>query len=272
MNTSLFARAGVPVGLALASCATLANDAMGDSPFASSVVSYSEGTGAGSFIDPNAALGSPTRYTGVQYGFPGSVTPFNPSFDPGETVTLGLGGSLVVAFDHAVTNDPSNPFGIDLLVFGNSFFWDPIAFSPTAKALSAEGGTISVSQDGLIWHTIIGSAADGLWPTLGYADETNDFGGAPGQILTDFTRPVDPAFSWLDKSAAEIIAGYNGSGGGTGVDIGSVGLDWIRFVKVTSTTPGLTPEIDAFSDVSPIPTPASGLALVAAALVRRRRR
>lgn len=258
--------------LSVLALAALGSAARADSPFATSVVSYTSGSGAAPFTDPAAALGSPTRYTGTQYGFPGSVTPFNPSFDPGETVTLGLGGSLVVAFDHPVTNDPANPYGFDLLVFGNSFFWDPITFSPTAKALSAEGGVISVSQDGSTWFTVSNSSADGLWPTLGYADETNAFGGDAGQLLTDFTKPVDPAFTWLDKSAAEIIAGYNGSGGGAGIDIGALGLDWIRYVRVTSDTPGATPDIDAFSDVSPVPTPATALPLAGIVALRRRRR
>ncbi len=246
--------------------------ASASSVFATSVVSYTPGAGAGSFVDPDAALGSPTRYTGTQYGFPGSVTPFNPSFDPGECVSLGLGGELVVSFDHPVMNDPNNPYGLDLLVFGNSFFWDPITFSPTAKALSAEGGVISVSQDGLTWHTVAGSAADGLWPTLGYADETSDFGGPAGNSPTDFTKPVDPSFQWLDKSAAEIIAGYNGSGGGAGIDIGALGLEWIRYVRVTSNAAGFTPDIDAFSDVSAVPSPGAGAVLLAAGLLTRRRR
>lgn len=271
LRTSLSVRPAPARAAFIAAGATLLpiGSALADSPFATTVRSYSAGVGAGPFTDPAVALGSPTRYTGVAGGYPGSVTPFNPSWDPGECVSLGLGGSLVVSFDHPVTNDAANPFGIDLLVFGNSFFWDPITFSPTAVALSAEGGTIAVSQDGDFWVTVTDLAGDGLWPTLGYAGEASPFGGPAGSIETDFTRPVDPAFAWLDKSAADIIAGYNGSGGGAGIDIGALGLDWIQYVRISSDTPGLTPDIDAFSDVAP--TPGTALPLLMLLAARRRR-
>jgi hypothetical protein len=53
------------------------------SPYATSWSSFVPGTGgSATYADPAAALGSPTRFTGVQFGFPGAVTPFNPPFDP----------------------------------------------------------------------------------------------------------------------------------------------------------------------------------------------
>lgn len=244
--------------------------------FASTVVSYSPGAAPGPNTDAAAALGSPTRFTGTQFGFPGAVTPFNPSFDPGETVGIGFGGQLTVRFDQPVQNDPLNPYGVDLLIFGNSFFFDPVNFSPTALALSAEAATVEVSQDGLAWFTVTGGQADGLFPTLGYSDQTDPFGGPAGLIETDFAVPVNPALAWQGLSAAQIFAAYNGpfghSGGGAGIDLDPLGLAWVQYVRVSGTVAGSSPDIDAFSDVRAIPSPGGLAALAVAALTASRRR
>src|SRR4029077_6165983 len=89
--------------------------------FASQVVSYAPGSNAqAGYLDPNTALGSPGRTTGSG-PFDGDVTPFNAPYAATDIVSIGAGGSLVVRFDHEVSDDAGNPYGIDLLVFGNSF-------------------------------------------------------------------------------------------------------------------------------------------------------
>lgn len=244
------------------------------SPFATSVVSYSPGVGAvPGYADPTAALGSPSRFT-PDPNFPGSVTPFAPAYLPSQVVSIGAGGHLTLRFDQPVTNDPLNPFGIDLLIFGNSFFTDP-GFAPVATLLAAEGGLIEVSPDGVLWTLAPNIAADGLWPTLGYLDESNPFGGPAGAIPTDFTRPVNPAAQWQGRTLPELIAIYDGSGGGAGVDLGALGLSAIQYVRL-SLPAGATGkfEIDAISDVSPIPAPgvAAPFALAGLLALRRSRR
>src|SRR5690606_33848595 len=85
------------------SAAALAAD-----PWADRVVSYEAGDEpAPGYTDPSRALGEPTRLAGVGV-FPTAVTPFNPPWMPEELVSLGRGGSLVVAFDEPVTDDPLN--------------------------------------------------------------------------------------------------------------------------------------------------------------------
>ena len=73
------------------------------------------------FIDPTTALGEPTRFTSEPQLFGGAVTPFQSPFRANEVVSIGEGGRLVLEFDEPVVDDPANPFGIDLLIFGNSF-------------------------------------------------------------------------------------------------------------------------------------------------------
>ncbi len=242
--------------------------ASGAENFAGHVVSYTAGIGADpTYADPAAALGSPTRFTGVQFGFAGAVTPFNPPFDPGDIVSIGRGGSLVVSFDQAITNDASHRFGIDLLVFGNAFFIDNSYPSGIVGGTFGRIGDIAVSSDGQNWTNVTAAAMGPLFPTLGYSDLSSPYAGAPGSVLTDFTRAVDPGFDPMGHTFAEIVAAYDGSGGGQGIDIGALGLTSISYIRVSNS--GAPVSIDAFSGV---PAPATLFSLVIPVLGTRRRR
>ena len=246
------------------------------SPFASQVVSYTAGSnpqpGA---VDPNSALGSPGRATGSG-AFDGDVTPFNQPYAGSDVVSIGAGGSLVVRFDHPVADDASNPYGIDLLVFGNAFlgldFGTGLA---DGTLLFPEPGLISVSQDGVTWFDVPGLFADGsLFPTAAYQDPPGpfDFGGT---IPTSYTRPVNPALGAADfagLTAAQIAALYGGSGGGTGIDLASLGLPWIEYVRVSQLASDTwSTEVDAFADV-PEPGAATLFGVAALGLVFSRAR
>ncbi len=242
--------------------------AWGADPWADRVVSYVAGEGVSAGYDsPGSALGEPTRYTGVGV-YPGAVTPFNSAYLGGEIVTLGRGGVLVVAFDEPVADDPLNPFGIDLLIFGNSFYSDANYPNGVAGTLFAEGGGVEVSADGSEWRRVP-VLADGLFPTLGYLDLTDPYATLPGSVPSDFTRSVDPAFDPGGLAFARIVAGYAGSGGGAGIDLAATGLASISFVRI-SNAGGMTPDIDALSDAAPVPGPGAGLLLIAAGARRRR--
>lgn len=242
---------------AIASLALLATPTAlaGESPFASDVVSYTVGTGAAAgFTNPAVALGSPERFTGEGFQ-PQCVTPFQPAFRPNEIVSLGVGGSLVLAFDHDVTDDPRNPFGIDLIVFGNSFFTDLSGGSGVVGGLASDGGRVLVSADGAVWTEVPGVVGDGLFPTLGYLDVA-PFATTPGVVESDFLRPVDPAMSMGDIVGLDyvtLLERYDGSGGGAGIDLAPLGLSSIRYVRIEGpSAAGFSPEIDAIADVAPV--------------------
>ena len=55
---------------------------------------------------------------------------------------------------------------------------------------------------------------------------------ATGSVPSDFTKPVDPSFDVAGLNTAGVVAGYDGSGGGAGIDLASVGLSEISYVKV----------------------------------------
>lgn len=239
-------------------CFFPAPSAVAGSPFATSVVSYTAGSGAvAGFNNPLVALGEPERFTGEGL-FPQAVTPFQPAYRPNEVVSIGMGGQLTLAFDHDVLDDARNPFGIDLIVFGNSFFTDAAFGLGIVAGLASEGGTISLSADGVRWVTVPGLAADGLFPTLGYLD-AGPYATVPGSQPSNFLRPVNPAHSLntvVGLSYEDLIAAYDGSGGGVGIDLAAVGMTRARFVRISGPSViGTSPEVDAVADVAPVGVP-----------------
>jgi hypothetical protein len=236
------------------------------SPYATTVISYTEGSNAASgYTDPSAALGEPSRVTGSG-DWVGDVTVFNPPYLQSQIVSIGKGGSLVVAFDHAVQDHPHNPYGLDLIIFGNAMFVDS---GGVVSGIGAEPARIAVSQDGMGWYEISGVFADGLFPTQGYTDTSGPY-ESDGKTPSDFTKPVDPTVAWTGKTYAELLSLYNGSGGGTGVDIFVTGLSWIQYVKVYQDAGDTwSAEIDAFA-VVPEPATLGLLGLALAGLCARR--
>ncbi len=239
--------------LPLAVVATL-SPAASAGEFATNVLSYSPGSSpASGFNNPATALGAPERFTGEGL-FPQAVTPFQPAFGVSEIVSIGAGGSLTLAFGAPITDDPRNPWGIDLIVFGNSMFTDaswPLGF---INGATADGGLVEVSADGVTWHTVPGVVADGLFPTMGFVDAA-PYSTTPGIVPTDFLLPIDPAItldslSWLPYES--VVAAYAGSGGGAGIDLASVGLPSAIAIRIV-VPPGAPfhVEVDAVADVAP---------------------
>ncbi len=115
-------------------CAAITRTAQADSPFATNVVDFQPAPGQfvnhPQFNDPDRALGPPAG---------GGVSgPDNTS-----CVSLGgFGGSITLAFDHTVADDPLNPFGLDAIVFGNAYW---VGADPARHW--AECATIEISRD-----------------------------------------------------------------------------------------------------------------------------
>ena len=63
-------------------------------------------------------------------------------------VSLGMLGGYV-QFDmgqgNVIANDPTNPYGIDFIIYGNAFVGNP------------EAGSVMVSEDGKVWYNLAGS-------------------------------------------------------------------------------------------------------------------
>jgi len=274
-------RRGASVG-GLVLAAGLASGVQSD-PWADQVIGYEPGAGpVPGFDDPQAALGSPERFTGEGSGFPGVVSPFNPPFDTNEIVSIGEGGHLTLAFDEPIRDRPGNRFGVDLIVFGNGGFID--TDFPAGRVGSPPGTfgfdsiDVEVSADGDTFVPL-GSFTEGLFPTLGFAD-SGAFDSVPGSLPTDFTRPVDPSLTLDDfagRSLPEIVSLYDGSGGGTPIDISGSGLSEVSFMRISVADDGdagtaLNAEIDAIATVPAPGVTAFGWAAWMVLGGRRRRR
>lgn len=103
-------------------------------PFANQVTAYDPAPGQ--FVN-NSAFNDPTKALGPPSGG-GTLSPDNSS-----VVSLGgFGGSITLGFDHTVGDDAGNPFGLDLIVFGNATW---VADDPNRRW--AECAQIEVSRD-----------------------------------------------------------------------------------------------------------------------------
>jgi hypothetical protein len=238
--------------------------------FAVEVVAYVQGSGVPQdfitgalFNDPTAALGRPTvTTTGDGWHIPVSaavpVLPIGPAFRSFEVVSIGNGGSLTLKFSHPVADDRNNPYGIDFIVFGNAM--QAIGSGPAwrngnpedtviTRVTHGDPGIVSVSQDGVTWYTFSdGPYADSFAPTASFRwDSANDVWAEE----LDPTRPVDPELNVDGMNVAQMIDAYDGSAGGTGFDIGRLGLQWIQYVRIEDDPrTSVTTEIDAVADVS----------------------
>ena len=244
------------------------------SSFATEVVSYTPGTNVSAGYDnPATSLGAPARVTGTG-PFDGDVTPFNAPYQASDVVSVGAGGELTVRFDHRVMDDPTNPYGVDLLVFGNSFLGLDFDTGIANGTIFDEPGQIAVSQDGVHWIDVPNVFADSLFPTLGFRNTPGPFASG-GTIPTSFTKAVNPALtaaSFAGQDIAGVSALYAGSGGGAGIDLSALGLPWIEYVRVfQSAGDSFSTEVDAFADV-PEPAALTLLGVGALALTSARAR
>ncbi|GAC1552030.1 MAG: hypothetical protein NVS3B10_14350 [Polyangiales bacterium] len=178
------------VGLAGCSAATDAAGPHDSGPVAvryvTRVVSFVQGEGGGKNADRPVVVEGPPVGAGSGSG-------------SSDTLSLGNGGEIVVAFDGDVGDGP----GPDLVVYENPFF---INGDPTN--VFYELGEVSVSDDGATW-TAFPCAATAL-----------PFEGCSGwrPVYATPARPPDPAH--LDD------------GGGEAFDLATLGLHHAKFVRI----------------------------------------
>jgi hypothetical protein len=141
-----------------------------------------------------------------------------PPFTNSQLVSIGAGGFLTLQFSTPVFSDRANPFGLDLMMFGNSFFVTTNGTGASARTSGASFTSsvsirVEVSDDGLSWYTLDPSLA----PAVGVLFPT-DWMGDP-QMQT----PVNPFLGraeFAGLNLARIRSLYAGSAGGAGFDLG----------------------------------------------------
>ncbi len=255
-------------------------------PWASHVVSYVPGTTpVAGYADPATTLGAPERFSGeTDFGgvYASVVSMFNPAWGTDELVSLGEGGSLILELDTPATDDPAHLYGADLIILGNGGFadaaWPAGRINDPALLLGTETMRVSVSTDGQSF-VALGDYAEGLFPTQGFLDG-GPYDTSPGSLPSDFLKPMNPALTLADFAGltyAQALALYDGSGGGTPIDIAAAGLPAVRYVRIDVLDDGdadtmLHAEIEALATV---PEPATMVLLALAGvsgLVRGRGR
>ena len=228
--------------------------------FAAEVVSYKSGvgfatdwsTGAG-YTNKDAIVGSPARETPGKWG--GPITPFSPPYLLAQILSIGEGGEVTLKFGKPIRDESINPFGLDFLVFGGA------GFTITNGDFGGGGitdGTLFGQDDG---ETRVSVSADGdAWFVLDPKRAPAFDAYHPTDGSGDFGLPVNPALDKGDFAAgglAKFTELYDGSGGGTGYDLGwavdaagkPVALAQVRFVRLEVLSGKA--EIDAVSDVQP---------------------
>lgn len=194
--------AGAPGGAAGATGGSAGTAGTGgaawDSPFATSVVSFTPGKDAGYGQDrmPDIVLGGPHGMGTSQ----GSL----------DTLSLGVGGEIVLGFAHAIVDGP----GADFIVFENAFY---VGGDP--KVVWKELGEVAVSDDGATWT---------VFPCDVNAWQTSTCAGYH-PVMASVDNELDP----LDPKIA----------GGDPFDLAVVGVTRARFVRIRdlATTPSGPP-------------------------------
>jgi hypothetical protein len=246
--------------------------------FADQVISYDGGTNRFQFnlyTNPAVALGSPQTSTGG--GF--VVTPFNNPFSRNDVVSVGLGGQITLRL--ARFAEPVAGATPEIGVFTFQQFLQtatggtnsgPTLFYPSLLAKA------EVSADGLAWVALNGGNP------VAFDIPANAYGDAPPTILSDYGQPFVGGLDALRDRAslADTIAAYNGSGGGTWLDISGTGLPhvgYVRFIVPASNTFSFQLEAISVSSASAgalVPEPAlafaAAVAVAVASTVCRRRR
>jgi hypothetical protein len=263
------------------------------SPFATEIVRATGPFGPGPYHDPNAVLGAPATWFHDPFAmFSGGDTNrrvklVEPAFHHSPTNTGALGTNLIltlnadseiiVRFAQPLSNHPARPYGVDLLVFGNSFyspnqfinettdlaacvlngtiFTEPLKVS-VSPGFTGQAGELADDPDTWPWYRYdSGPYADSVFPTQAY--HWNRATTNWSDELMDFTKPVNPAMQSIlsagGLTAADAIDLYAGAGGGAGFDLGESGFTWIQYVKVEGIDPDFSVgEVDAFAAVRPM--------------------
>ena len=155
--------------------------------FIERVVAFTPGAGAGFGIDamPWVVLGGPRGEGELR----GST----------DVVSLGTGGSIVLAFDAFPIIDGEGP---DFTVFENAF-----RYGPGQSRVYAELAQVSVSDDGATWFAFPCDGASGV--------------GCAGRL---------PVYANIETNALSCVEPL--TSGGDAFDLATVGLPSARFVRI----------------------------------------
>jgi hypothetical protein len=237
--------------------------------FAVQVVSSSGVDSESPYNDPTAILGRPTlEFVDIDDGGGTNRSsivdpPYNVAPDGSDVITkITAGGQITVMMGRKVYHDPNNPYGIDLMVFGNSFFSasgyggsevsdsTDLDIALLGSGIFGHSTTVSVSPDGTNWYTF--SNTPTLFPGNAYRWDYTNHSWTDEQLNP--TKPLNPSVYATDFAGQTVASGleqFSGSAGGTGYDLQASGFPWIQYVRVEAASNAYT-VIDAIAAVNPV--------------------
>jgi hypothetical protein len=234
--------------------------------FAVQIISTNDIDTNSPYNDPTAMLGRPTLNF---LDGPGTnidrtkiiEPPYWTDVNSNAVITeISSNGEVTVYMGRPICDDPHNPYGVDFIVYGNSFysvsgthgFVSDATDLNAAKLGSGFGGhptVVSVSQDGVNWFTYSNTPA--LFPDEAYRwDDTNDSWTAEVMNPTKPVNPFVPTNNFSGQSVASGLDQFIGASGGTGYNLKASGLPWIQYVRIQPNTNTYT-VIDAIAAVNP---------------------
>jgi hypothetical protein len=248
--------------------------------FAVQVVSTNDVYAVSPYNDPGAVLGRPTLKF-IDYFTPDQASiihrskivepPYWTDLKGNDVITeINAGGQITVAMGRKIYDNPNNPYGIDFMVYGNSFYvaagfggYEINDFTDEGTVTIPNGSSgiyghptiVSVSQDGTNWYTY--PYVPTLIPENAYRwdDANHSWTDEP----MNANKPLNPALNLAPGVAvANALDQYNNACGGTGYDLKQSGFPWIQYIRLTAgISEGDTNEsdytvIDSVAAVNPV--------------------
>jgi hypothetical protein len=224
------------------------------------------------YNNPTAVLNSPA----LQFFDPmdGSVTDRVSIIDPAYNVTpsgsnilvkIDDGGQITVQMGRKIYTDPSHPYGVDLVIDGNSCFdglssgtgnvsdnTDLSAITFTSSSKLGHPAVVSVSQDGVSWFTF--TNVQTVFPDEAYRWDDTNSSWTTEQMNP--TKPLNP-YLYTNNFAGQTVSAaldqFSGASGGSGYSLQKLGLPWIQYVRIQP-APGTYAVIDAIAAADPVVT------------------
>jgi hypothetical protein len=243
--------------------------------FAVQIVSTNNVNSAAPYNDPTAVLGHPTlkfrngSATAAIHRSKIIEPPYYKDPNLNNVITkINVGGQITVNMGRTIYHNTNNPYGIDFVVYGNSFY-TASGYTGGAVSDATDEGVATIPSPGTYGHpTVVSVSQDGTnWFTYPYVSTIVPFNAYRwddnnhiwGDEQMNETKPLNPGLPLPNGiTVANALDQQVSACGGTGYNLKASGLPWIQYIRVTAgtsltdTSSGDYTVIDAIGAVNPV--------------------